>query len=358
MKKLSRKSQVDVALTIGSIIVPLGAIFGALIFAWAMIGPINDAAKLAAVISYDVATLSDVAYSVPDTITIWYTPPSQCTFAETKGTENFARIGEKGNNYLVCLNGFMNITGFNYKTDIRDTHIAGETRSTIYSLESTIGVALDPAVTVDSAGKEIPQPFTVGYPAFGNMKDFGVLHAGSTIPLKVGDTVEIKKSRSGLYDTLYNKVDLNDPLKTITVASFDACSSMANMTNVFIMLPPYYYFESEDYPGAKLCLKKMSISPAFDPSKEGSVSPLYDIYCFDFANQDPRCTFYVSDITKSNMNDDTAVPSEDPSGTCALVNITVSCNNLPTKPPTDPKQCTSASISYVVSTRVNGEPRC
>jgi hypothetical protein len=134
---------------------------------------------------------------------------------------------------------------------------------------------------------------------------------------------------------------------------------MANMTNVFILLPPHYALVSVNNPDllydTELCLYKGTISPAFVKSAEGPGVGSRTVYCFDFANQDPRCTFYVSDITKSNTNEDIVVPADN-SGTCALVNITVGCNDFP--PPTDIKQCKSASVSYVVSTRVNGEMRC
>ena len=78
------KSQIDIATAIGSIIIPTAALFGALIFAFQLLGPLTDAARLAAVISHDVITLSDVAYSVPDNIIIYYKPPTMCQFIDVE----------------------------------------------------------------------------------------------------------------------------------------------------------------------------------------------------------------------------------------------------------------------------------
>jgi len=81
---IKMKSQVDVALLIGSIVIPSAALLGALIFAFTLLGPLTDMAKLAAVISHDTITLADIAYSVPEDIEIHYKPPSLCKFADLK----------------------------------------------------------------------------------------------------------------------------------------------------------------------------------------------------------------------------------------------------------------------------------
>ncbi|MCD6576250.1 MAG: hypothetical protein J7K73_03760 [Nanoarchaeota archaeon] len=78
------KSQVDVALLIGSIIIPSAALLGSLIFAFTLLGPLTDAARLAAVISHDAVTLVDVVYSVPGDIEVHYKPPSSCRFVDIK----------------------------------------------------------------------------------------------------------------------------------------------------------------------------------------------------------------------------------------------------------------------------------
>ena len=76
------KSQVDVALLIGSIVIPSAALLGALIFSFTLLGPLTDIAKVAAVISHDSITLVDIAYSVPGNLEIHYKPPSVCKFAD------------------------------------------------------------------------------------------------------------------------------------------------------------------------------------------------------------------------------------------------------------------------------------
>ncbi|HDQ59902.1 MAG TPA: hypothetical protein ENN30_01780 [Candidatus Woesearchaeota archaeon] len=83
MKKISKKSQVDVSLAIGAVIVPVAALIGALLFTFATVADLANYQQLAAVIAYDVVTLQDVAYSVPDSVRIFYTPPIQCKFADT-----------------------------------------------------------------------------------------------------------------------------------------------------------------------------------------------------------------------------------------------------------------------------------
>lgn len=79
----SKKAQIDIALTIGAIVIPAAALIGSLIFAFALLGPLTDAARLAAVIAHDTVTLTDVAYSVPDDIKIYYKPPPMCQFIDT-----------------------------------------------------------------------------------------------------------------------------------------------------------------------------------------------------------------------------------------------------------------------------------
>ncbi len=78
----TKKAQVDIALTIGAIVIPAAALIGSLIFAFALLGPLTDAARLAAVIAHDTVTLADVAYSVPDNIKVYYQPPRMCQFVE------------------------------------------------------------------------------------------------------------------------------------------------------------------------------------------------------------------------------------------------------------------------------------
>ena len=80
IKKINKKGQIDIAIVIGSIIVPISAMIGALMFAWLLLSPTVDLCRIAETISYDVAVLSDVVYSVPDDITIIYKAPSVCTF--------------------------------------------------------------------------------------------------------------------------------------------------------------------------------------------------------------------------------------------------------------------------------------
>lgn len=320
MKKVNRKSQVDVALTIGSIIVPIGAIFGALIFAWAMIGPINDAAKLAAVISYDVATLSDVAYSVPDDIRIRYIPPTECNLVDRTGSENFPQLGQ--DDYLNCLNGFMNITGFGYKIDVRKTEtISHDKIDFMYSLESTIAVALDPSKVVDDEGKPIDQPFIVSYPAFGNMKDLGILNAGSRAPLKVDGGVIIEKRRPNLYDTLYS-VARPDPMQEIIEKSFSACNTESDISNLFIVIPQNYYFNRLS--ATELCLMKRAYLPYPDSDVDPELTANhYTVYCFDFKEYG-KCTFDLLPLTVYDTDcaaDRNCIGTPLPVEKCALINI-------------------------------------
>jgi hypothetical protein len=341
MRQLSRKSQVDVALTIGSIIVPLAAIFGALIFAWAMIGPLADAAKLAAVISYDVATLADIAYSVPDELTVWYTPPGVCEFI------NSTVAGPKNN--MVCLGGFMNITSFYYKVDTKETKVGNNAQNFVYKLESAIGVVLDPKYTTDSAGNAIPQPFIVSYPAFGDLKDYGANFAGSTINLEVNDNVKITKKRSGLYDTISAIGDLKDPLQMIVSNAFAACPT-TNLTDMPVRVPPNYYVYVND-PATMLCLNK---STMYINATGGTIGN-YTVYCFDFTNKDPKCTFFLAGMKYVDQEQDVAgtiIHSDandidKPAGSggrCAQMNATVRC-----KSGTDP--CTSADIYLSIVTK-------
>jgi len=82
MKPKKSKSQVDVAITIGAIIIPMAAMFGSLVFAFVIIAEMGNAAQLAGVIMHDITSLIDVAYSVPDDIKINYKPPYLCKFID------------------------------------------------------------------------------------------------------------------------------------------------------------------------------------------------------------------------------------------------------------------------------------
>ena len=69
------KSQIDIATFVGSIVIPIAALIGSLIFAFSLLGAFGDAERYTAVVVHDVATLQDVAFSFPDTVTIRYTLP-------------------------------------------------------------------------------------------------------------------------------------------------------------------------------------------------------------------------------------------------------------------------------------------
>ena len=236
MKHKPRKSQVDVALTIGSIIIPVAALFGALVFAFVMINSLADAAKVAAVIAYDTATLADIAYSVPDQIKIYYQPPSVCEFVNTTPG------GPK--NMISCLNGFMNLTGpFQFRTVAYSTQIKEGCTYMPYSLDSYIRANLPKDIVKDDEGRDVPQPYIVPYPAYANIKDLAVIMRGNDgrIDIDVNGSIVVQKSRQSIYDSLLPMASYEkDPLYQIVLNMMGACTNEANRTSFQIFMPHNY----------------------------------------------------------------------------------------------------------------------
>jgi len=219
--KKDRKSQVDVALAIGAIIIPVAALFGSLIFAFVMISQYGDAAKIAAVIAHDTVTLADVAYSVPDTITIYYQPPkTYCSFTNSTSDE----VKDK----IYCLNGFLNFTGiFKFETTSYKTKINNNYSLIPYSLKVSIPAFLDPG-TEDILGNLVELPMYIDYSGYANLKDPAMTRAGSKseIYFKVDDAIIVQKFRKSIFDTLDPTIDQTvsgDPLVTIMLNMLTAC---------------------------------------------------------------------------------------------------------------------------------------
>jgi hypothetical protein len=304
-----KKAQVDVALTIGSIIVPLAALFGALIFAWAMIGPIGDAGKLAAVIAHDVSVLSDVAYSVPDNIKIMYRPPTLCGF-------DYGATGKKS--IISCLSGYMNITTSMLKVGVEKTKIDGETTDFPFYLQSTL-IAEIPEE--DAAQLQNP-PFSVSYRSFANIKDKGLTMSGGIL-LEVDDAVIIQKQHFGLYDTLYvtttslAKGD-TDFLYKIVATALDSCSSLSNVTTQTQIAPRFYSLTQS---GNTLCVNRTLIDP-LKPDNPRTVGQA-TVYCFDTLKLFywDRCDFDFTDRSMHFSNDDS------PNGYRFIINATINCYN-------------------------------
>ena len=99
------KSQMELALTIGTVVVGAVLLISALVLSWEIMLPATDSCRIAAGIGYDIMSLQSSLFTVPGTITVFYTPPNICEF---KSQMNLPGIG------LVCQplqGGNPNITG-------------------------------------------------------------------------------------------------------------------------------------------------------------------------------------------------------------------------------------------------------
>ncbi len=104
------RSQMELALTIGTIIIGAVLIIVSLVISWQMIMPLTDALKIAAGIGYDVKSLEEASFSFPGDINIYYSPPSVCE-PMSEYTGNPSSTG------WICqalLGGNPNITGVSF----------------------------------------------------------------------------------------------------------------------------------------------------------------------------------------------------------------------------------------------------
>lgn len=239
-KTLNKRAQVDVALTVGAIIIPLAALMGSLVFAWAMISPLTDACKLAGVISHDIATLVDISYAVPDNVEIYYQPPSQCEFYNSTSAG-----GKKGD--LTCLNGYMNISGSTIKyrvnsyrtSDLKAFAASGSGCVDMpASIEASLGMTLSP----DSSVIMPTYPAFVELPAFTNLRDAGLISkSGGGAPLKIDNAISISKTREGGYDTLYPIGISNDFLYETVKVVYDSCFAQTTKKAEASIFTPHLY---------------------------------------------------------------------------------------------------------------------
>ena len=152
-------------------------------------------------IAYDIATLADVAYSVPDNIKVSYSPPSPCKF---ESNINPAYVEMTGQDRLICFDGFMNITDFQLRADVRETEypvikghsVEAGTRSIPSSLDSMIDVFF-PLEVLDE--EELSRPTIASFGAFTNLRDYGAINK-DIIELDVLNGINIEKNRKIIFN--------------------------------------------------------------------------------------------------------------------------------------------------------------
>ena len=199
MKKvLDKKGQVDVALAIGSVIVPVAALIGALIFAFASIADTANAFKLASLISYDVSTIRGVAYSVPDDVAVYYTPPSQCDMGESE---------------IVCDEGNLIISGVRY--EVKTSELNSKEREETYGTETQLSMKI----------KTLPGVSAMGFRADADSNDY--LMRGGADNIDMTDGLKIEKKNDGLFDTISTDsyIEGEDFLFEIVRQAYAACNS-------------------------------------------------------------------------------------------------------------------------------------
>ena len=79
------KSQMELALTIGTVVVGAVLLIAALVLSWEMLLPTTDACRIAAGIGYDVGALQSVIFTLPGDVNVHYIPPSICEFYSQMG---------------------------------------------------------------------------------------------------------------------------------------------------------------------------------------------------------------------------------------------------------------------------------
>ena len=79
------KSQMELALTIGAVIIGAVLLISALVLSWEMLLPTTDSCRIAAGIGYDIGALQSSLFTVPGDINIHYVPPSICEFPYQMG---------------------------------------------------------------------------------------------------------------------------------------------------------------------------------------------------------------------------------------------------------------------------------
>jgi hypothetical protein len=316
MNKRTRKSQVDVALTIGSIIIPVAALFGSLIFAFVMISQYTDAAKLTSVIAYDIATLADVAYATPDTIKIFYQPPSSCEFIAST-TDKKDRIS--------CLNGFLNLSNFYYGVTTQESQIKGGCADVLYSLESSMMARLPDDITATLNGKPVPQPIKISYPAYANIKDQSMIGLGSSglLPITVNDAVIVQKIRTPIYDSLaaISILDEYDPLYSTIFNMLSACKTEINQTSSSPITMPHNY--NLNVSGTVIYLTRFHQSPLNIISDGLDYTNGSTIYSVDTNKLNKNCTFNLNTTFNSITIDYTKTK-----GNSFIVETNVSCTSL------------------------------
>lgn len=351
-KAMGSRAQVDIALTIGSIVVPIVVLLGALIFSWAMISTTTNAGRVAGIIAHDMTNLVDLAYSVPDDITLRYVPVSICKFAKEIDPSTT-------HDFVTCFNGFMNFTsdigmtvfyknteypvvehisskkvGSHYSDDAEGTServnddgadypFLVMLSSGLYFPEDTISDSIKemlkdckdsnlPSSVCDELDKELSDrysnfPIMFQFSAFADPMDFNLYKYGTVITVDNG--VFIEKRREAFSDTMATPelAEDKDPLEQLVTASKDVCSKSSDQTAVMVMKPGFYMKQSESDSG-KLCLYKERINPNINDliEERDRDNPVYyeesEIYCFNFNDIPGGCNYDLSGIATSIMH--------------------------------------------------------
>jgi hypothetical protein len=250
---------------------------------------------------------------VPDTIKVYYQPPSGCEFIVS--TEN----GKTTTTGVSCLDGFMNLTNFMFKTASHSTEISDGCADVPYSLESYLTARFPSDVVVSRDGKKLPEPYFVSYPGYTDMKDQSVAMGGSggVIQIKLDNAIIVQKTRTNTFDTLDSEpaFNTNDPLLSITESMREACTKLEDTVSQQFIIPHNYYLNVS---GNTIYLMKLSQSP-FDITDKNDAS-WTAIYYFDTSTLSKYCTLVVSGV---KLNDKYYTKA---TGNSAVVEIDGTCH--------------------------------
>ena len=216
------RSQMELALTIGTVIIGAILIIVSLVISWQMIMPLTDAIRIAVGIGYDVSAIQAATFSVPGDIQVYYPPPSMC--------ESMSEYTGHKTNGWICqsiLGGNPNITsiGVDYKIGGGDTY-GFWSSAPLYS-QTDVGFSYIP--TSESPSQQL----AIGLPGFATFTP-----SLSSIGYYLGNNVTISKFMTPYGDDVTNTYKIDAIEDLINRGVMEACEDPKNYSVVEVVIPP------------------------------------------------------------------------------------------------------------------------
>ena len=113
------KSQMELALTIGTVIIGAVLLIASLVLSWEMLIPTTDACRIAAGIGYDVGALQSSLFTIPGDVNVHYVPPPICEFASQlrSGSGLICQPLQGGNPNITAISvGYVKTNRYGFST--------------------------------------------------------------------------------------------------------------------------------------------------------------------------------------------------------------------------------------------------